>query len=187
LERDTIFSEYIPEIYIKNRSTVLGGLIDGLSVRGKNNVSYCLEEGSGLSRTLCHVPLEAIAKILFARPHLVFDDVKDVLSPSKNEHDLSILSTMIHINVCACFAGYVFDESETWEGTAEELEKYRMKQKEFYDNTFLPYLENKAKSDTEFLSRFVQCCTGSSCIPYVIPGTEQFLINVEFNLSFHNG
>jgi hypothetical protein len=101
---DTIFSKYIPENYIKTRRAVLGGLIDGLSVRGKGNASDCFEEGSSLSRILCHVPLEAISKILFARPQLVFEDIKKVLSPGKIKYTISILiAFFIHIKSCACF------------------------------------------------------------------------------------
>jgi hypothetical protein len=68
--RDTIFSERIPNELIKSRSVVLGGLMDGLSLRGKRDASIKLEEGSELSSILGPVPLEAVAKILFARPRL---------------------------------------------------------------------------------------------------------------------
>ena len=80
------------------------------------------------------------------------------------------------------FLRVVYDEYGIWNGTDEELEEYKKKQIEFYHTTFLPYLKNKATGDNEFLSRFVQCCTGSHCLPYVIPGTQPFLTSVELSI-----
>ena len=80
---DTLFSEYIPDYFVKNRSLVLGGLMDGLSLHGKMNASEKLEEGSELWSILHPVPLEVVSKILFARPDLDVDDVLDVLFPSE--------------------------------------------------------------------------------------------------------
>lgn len=82
--RDTIFSERIPNEFIKSRSVVLGGLMDGLSLRGKRDASIKLEEGSELSSILGPVPLEAVAKILFARPVLSFEDVCEAMHPCES-------------------------------------------------------------------------------------------------------
>ena len=80
---DTLFSDYIPDTFVRNRSLVLGGLMDGLSLPGKMNASDTLEEGSELWSMLSHIPLEAISKILFARPDLDIEDVIETLYPGE--------------------------------------------------------------------------------------------------------
>ena len=80
---NALFSEYIPDNFVKNRSLVLGGLMDGQSLHGKMNALEKLEEGSELWSILHHVPLEAISKILFARPDLDVEDVLEVLFPGE--------------------------------------------------------------------------------------------------------
>ena len=82
--KETIFSERIPNEFIKTRSTVLGGLMDGLSPLGKINASQKLHEGSGLSDYFWSTPVEAISKTLFARPNLIYEDVHRVLEPGEN-------------------------------------------------------------------------------------------------------
>ena len=77
----TIFSEFVPDEFIQSRSQVLGALIDGLSLDGKTDATEKLEEGSQLCMVLRHIPLEAISKILFARPNLTYDDVMEALEP----------------------------------------------------------------------------------------------------------
>lgn len=73
---DTIFSKRIAKEFIDTRSLILGGLIDGLSLRGKRDTSLEeLHKGSELSGLLSHVPIAACSKILFARPNLSYDDV----------------------------------------------------------------------------------------------------------------
>jgi hypothetical protein len=73
---DTIFSKRIANEFIDTRSLILGGLIDGLSLRGKRDTSLEeLHKGSELSGLLSHVPIAACSKILFARPNLSYDDV----------------------------------------------------------------------------------------------------------------
>jgi hypothetical protein len=79
---------------------------------------------------------------------------------------------------------YSFDDyGGIWEGTEEDLQEYRVKQRSFYEDQFLKYIENKAEQDGAFLSMFVECCTSSSGIPYNIPGSKPWQIKVEFNLS----
>ena len=80
---DTLFSEYIPDTFIRNRSLVLSGLMDGLSLYGKMNALETLEEGSELCSMLHPVPLEALSKILFARSDLNIEDVLEILFPCK--------------------------------------------------------------------------------------------------------
>ena len=97
--RDTIFSERIPNEFIKTRSIVLGGLMDGLSLRGIENASRNLQGGSELSNILQTVPLDAISKILFARPNLSFEDVQEALSPGETENE--VLS-LIRVSTSTC-------------------------------------------------------------------------------------
>ena len=80
-DKNTIFSNYVPDNFIRSRSLILGGLMDGLSLNGRRNVSESLERGSELSNILRYVPLDAVTKILFARPVLNFDDVKEAMLP----------------------------------------------------------------------------------------------------------
>lgn len=94
---DTLFSEYIPKEFIHSRSQVLGALIDGLSLDGKKDASEKLEEGSQLCRLLRPVPLEAVSKILFARPNLTFEDVKEALKPG-----IIIVTFVVSMNPVLC-------------------------------------------------------------------------------------
>jgi hypothetical protein len=64
-------------------------MMDGLSLRGKQDAVEKLD-GSSLHSILCPVPIETISKILFARPHLVFEDVKEVLEPDKSNLAFSV-------------------------------------------------------------------------------------------------
>lgn len=82
--KDAIFAEYIPDTFVTSRSIVMSGLIDGLSLNGNTEASNKLEEGSQLRNILRHVPLEAVMKILFARPATTFDDVKDAIKPGED-------------------------------------------------------------------------------------------------------
>jgi hypothetical protein len=101
LTQDTLFSQWVPDNYIKTRSMVLGGLMDGLSLRGKQDAVEKLD-GSSLRSILCPIPIETISKILFARPHLVFEDVKEVLEPGKSKPCflpiyLSLILSLFHL------------------------------------------------------------------------------------------
>lgn len=80
---ETIFSHRIPKEFIHTRSIILGGIIDGLSLRGKRDLSQSISKGSELCHMLRNVPIEAISKILFARPNLSFDDVHSALVPGE--------------------------------------------------------------------------------------------------------
>lgn len=156
---DTIFSHRISKEFIESRSIILGGLIDGLSLRGKKDASKKLTEGSELRGILRNVPIEAISQSLFARPNLSFEDVHRVLYVvySEGSNDLG--------------------------ETDENLESFRVQQEEFYETIFLPYLRDEAEKDHLFLSRFVEFCTGSTCLPYIADGNSAFQINVEFDLT----
>jgi hypothetical protein len=101
LTQDTLFSQWVPDNYIKTRSMVLGGLMDGLSLRGKQDAVEKLD-GSSLRNILCPIPIETISKILFARPHLVFEDVKEVLEPGKikpcfSPIYMSLILSLLHL------------------------------------------------------------------------------------------
>jgi hypothetical protein len=72
--------------------------------------------------------------------------------------------------------------SEEMEGTQDIMDSYRQQQEQFYETVFLPYIQEEAEKDCKFLSKFVECCTGSSCLPYAIGGASTFQITVEFNL-----
>ena len=54
-------------------------------------------------------------------------------------------------------------------------------QEEFYRTQFLPYLHQKAKDDGQFPSKFVQWCTGSCFLQYVIANGASVKIKVEFD------
>ena len=82
-DKDSIFSHRIYEEFVKPFSLVLGGIMDGLSIRGRRDASNNLKDGSELCNILHSVPLQAISKVLFARPVLTFEDVREVLHPGK--------------------------------------------------------------------------------------------------------
>jgi hypothetical protein len=65
----------------------------------------------------------------------------------------------------------------------EDLESYQVQQEAFYNTVFLPYLRNESEKNSEFLSQFVECCTGSSCLPYVVAGGNPVQIQVVFELN----
>ena len=65
----------------------------------------------------------------------------------------------------------VYSESEDQKGMQEA----------FYETQFLPYLREKAEQDDQFLSKFVQWCTGSCCLPYIVAADESMKIKVEFD------
>eukprot|EP00804_Cyclotella_cryptica_P010431 CCRYP_020963-RC/>CCRYP_020963-RC protein AED:0.20 eAED:0.20 QI:1138/1/1/1/0.5/0.33/9/82/570 len=160
---DTIFSEWITDEFIRTRSHVLGALIDGMSLDGKRDASDKVEEGSQLSMVLRHIPLEAISKILFARPSLTYEDVEEALEPVYGKLPLD-------------------EEGEPiWEGGDDSLAIIISEQQLFFEKEFLSYIKDKAERDSTFLSKFVECCTASSCLPYVVTGNP-FQIKVEFNL-----
>lgn len=73
--------------------------------------------------------------------------------------------------------------SDDWEGNEEELGDYKRQQQFYYETEFLHYIRDESDKDHKFLSRFVECCTGSSYLPYVSAGSDPFKIYVEFNLS----
>ncbi len=75
---------------------------------------------------------------------------------------------------------------DNWEGNDDDLESYKAQQKEFYEELFLPYIKDEAERDKTFLSKFVECCTGMCCLPYVAPGSKSYKIEVEFNLDEQN-
>ena len=54
-------------------------------------------------------------------------------------------------------------------------------QEEFYQTQFLPYLRQKAEEDDRFLSKFVQWCMGSCCLPYIAADDAKMKIKVEFD------
>ena len=78
---DEIFSEYIPDNFIKTCSLILGGLMDGMPWKGKRDASEKLEEDSKLSSIFRHVPLDVVNQILFSKPDMTCEDVKAVLHP----------------------------------------------------------------------------------------------------------
>ena len=183
--KETIFSERIPNEFIKTRSTVLGGLMDGLSPLGKINASQKLHEGSGLSDYFWSTPVEAISKTLFARPNLIFEDVHRVLEPGET----GIIKCVITPSWILCTHFHLFlvynemsdPDLENW--NTEDLRIFRDQQQHFYESQFLKYIRDESEKDQGFLSTFVECCTGSSCLPYVPTGSDSFKILVEFNLN----
>lgn len=64
----------------------------------------------------------------------------------------------------------------------DKNEEYINMQRVFYETQFLPYIKDEAERDCKFLSRFVECATGSCCLPYVAAGGSPVQIKVEFNL-----
>ena len=78
-----IFSHRISDEFVDTCSLVLGGMMDGLSFRGRRNASKNLKAGSELCNILHAAPLDAVCRVLFSRPILTFDDVKEVLLPGK--------------------------------------------------------------------------------------------------------
>ena len=69
-----------------------------------------------------------------------------------------------------------------WEGGDDSLAMIISEQQQFFEREFLSYIKDRAEGDRTFLSKFVECCTASSCLPYVVTGNP-FQIKVEFNLS----
>jgi len=147
-ETDTLFSERLPDEFIKTCSLVLGGLMDGLSLHGRRDASENLERGSELSNILHPVPLEAISKILFARPNLTFEDVKEALHPGKIYTSMSsfwmfhlsnsqlIVSFFLHQCIANLMSGR--DMLMCWRAT-KHTKKNSMK------NSFFPISKMKLK------------------------------------------
>ena len=54
-------------------------------------------------------------------------------------------------------------------------------QEHFYEEIFLSFIKEESGKDAKFLSKFVECCTGASYLPYVPPGNDPYQIIVEFN------
>jgi hypothetical protein len=72
----------------------------------------------------------------------------------------------------------VYCKFDVWKGHADVLASYKAHQEEFYEKQFLSYIKDEAQKDCTFLSKFVECCTASCCLPYFASGQ----IKVEFNL-----
>jgi hypothetical protein len=94
-DKDSIFSHRIYETFVEPCSLVLGGIMDGLSIRGRRDASNNLKDGSELCNILHSVPLEAVSKVLFARPMLTFEDVSEVLHPGELLTGLSSLILLL--------------------------------------------------------------------------------------------
>ena len=75
----------------------------------------------------------------------------------------------------------VYGKFDTWEGDEKDLESYKVQQEKFYEEHFLSYIRDEAEQDSKFLSKFVEACTGSCCLPYTTSGNS-YVIEVEFNL-----
>eukprot|EP00956_Cyclotella_meneghiniana_P004100 scaffold4989_cov64-Cyclotella_meneghiniana.AAC.1 len=183
---ETIFSKRISIEFIDTRSIILGGLIDGLSICGKKcRILEELHQGSDLRCHLSCVPIEAISKILFARPNLSYEDVYEALCAGelywfhKTRYMKVIVNPFNHVLLA-------YNQPENWKDeqkqTQENMDYYRQEQERFYETVFLPYIQEEAKKDPSFLSKFVECCTGSSCLPYTVGGDSPVQITVEFNL-----
>lgn len=75
----------------------------------------------------------------------------------------------------------MYGKFETWEGDDKDLESYKVQQEKFYEEHFLSYIKDEAERDSKFLSKFVEACTGSCCLPYST-SDNSYVIEVEFNL-----
>lgn len=73
------------------------------------------------------------------------------------------------------------DENPIRDRIKESLEAHKSEQKHFFETYFLSFIKDKAEKDGKFLSKFVECCTGSSALPDKVTG-DSFQIEVEFNL-----
>ena len=89
-DKNTIFSDHVPDNFIRSCSLILGRLMYSFSLNRRRNVSESLESGSDLSNVIRYVPLEAVTKVLFAWPVLKFNDVKEAMLPGM--HKLVLLS-----------------------------------------------------------------------------------------------
>mmetsp|Transcript_38426 Transcript_38426/g.65655 ORF Transcript_38426/g.65655 Transcript_38426/m.65655 type:complete len:86 (-) Transcript_38426:332-589(-) len=55
-----------------------------------------------------------------------------------------------------------------WEGTDEQIEEEKEKQKEFFEGDFKRYIKEQAEKSSHFLEKFVQFCTGIKLYPIFI-------------------
>lgn len=154
---ETIFSQFIPKEFIFSRSVLLGALVDGLTLGGKQNASRRIKEGCGFAGVMSVVPLEAVQKILFSRPTITLDGLMNTISPFFCEGEIDR------------------DMSE------QEVILLRDKQKHFYENEFKIYLRERS-NEPSFLAKFVECCTGSNYLPFMSSDDTPFKIIVEFSL-----
>ena len=84
--KESFFSKYIPNNFLKSRSKLLLGLRDGLSIGGSSDPSEdCLEQGCGLTSIFSLFPIEAIKHIHFAKPYISLEDLLSVLQPKFGE------------------------------------------------------------------------------------------------------
>ena len=63
--------------------------------------------------------------------------------------------------------------------TETDVERMKEKQEKVYNTGFKTFLMECAKKDPNFLMKFVECATGSNCLPY----NNAFKIKIEFNFS----
>mmetsp|Transcript_38179 Transcript_38179/g.80336 ORF Transcript_38179/g.80336 Transcript_38179/m.80336 type:complete len:882 (-) Transcript_38179:220-2865(-) len=156
---DLIFKKLIPDEFIRSRSVLLGGLADGLSLERTQNSGTPLEKGSSLAAAFRSFSLEALQSILFGKSKMTVEEVLAVLEPD-----------------------YCQSEGK-WEGTDEQIEEEKEKQKEFFEGDFKRYIREEAGKSPDFLEDFVEFCTGSTYIPFSSPGEKAFKIIVEFNFT----
>lgn len=157
LDKETIFTELVPDQCINSRRIALDALSNGLTLKNSDNeVIFDPKDFFGA------MPLEVAQKLLFSRPTLTAEDVIGALVPK-------------------------FDEGvEQWDGDPADRLDHKREQELFYEQTFKPFLRKKGENEKEddvgssFLTRFVECCTGLNYLPFV-DGKPGNAITVEFN------
>ncbi|KAL7544849.1 hypothetical protein ACHAWF_008211, partial [Thalassiosira exigua] len=152
----TFFQMYIPKHFIHTRKILLGGLHEGLSLVDKSDPKR-LEEGCGVASMFKTVPLEAIKRILFAKPNVSIDDLIGVLNPKFGEGD----------------------PDPAWGMPKDAMESHTKMQETFFKGDFQRYLRESAKEDETFLVKFLECATGMAYLPH----DKNFKIKIEFNFS----
>ena len=152
MSTEEVFSDIIPDFFIRSRQTLLGGLMDGLSL-GEPNTKF--EDGSSLANMFSIVPLEALRKILFAKPNITLEDLIEVGDDGKSKWR----HWPIEPQYC---------EAEDNDPVSARLDvaEYKRNQESFFNNQFKDYIEDRANKDGHFLQNFVQFCTAMNYIPY---------------------
>ena len=87
------------------------------------------------------MPIEAVDKLVFSSPNISAEDVINILSP----------------NICR-----FVQEGDSLKPVEEAL---IAAQEDFFENIIPDVLRKKADSDSSYISRFVQFCTGSTYLP----------------------
>lgn len=118
---DSILSDFIPSKFIYSRSILLCAFMEGLTLEDTLYSSSNLREGSGLSKILGIMPLEAVQRLLFSKPSITIEDILSAISPI-----------------------YIEGSDADSDGNEEELILLRDRQERFYHNEFKRYLRERS-------------------------------------------